>query len=263
MECLIKTAATVCLAAFLAGPVIAQTADKSVMVSNGLKFLNVPYVAHVLDMEEQENLIINCDEMDCTTFVEYTLALSLSPEEDGQVAEGDFAEMVQKIRYRDGKIDGYASRLHYMTDWIDNGVRNDFLTDVTAQNCSDKLKVSVGYMTAHSKAYKPLTSSQRNVEQMKQVEKKLSGKSVNYLPKEKLPAQGLPWIKNGDVIAVTTNMPGLDVIHMGIAFYVGDKLGLLHASSEAGKVEVSPLTLSQMLKNHDSWTGIRVIRMNK
>ena len=45
-----------------------------------------------------------------------------------------FADNLQKIRYRDGVIDGYTSRLHYTSDWIENGVRQGFLEDVTAQN---------------------------------------------------------------------------------------------------------------------------------
>ena len=109
----------------------AQEDPGEVMLSNGLGFLDIPYVAHTLDGEVKEDLVVNCDEMDCTTFVEYTLAMSLSPTEDGQVAEGDFANNVQRIRYRNGRIDGYASRLHYITDWAENGVRNGFLEDIT------------------------------------------------------------------------------------------------------------------------------------
>lgn len=74
------------------------------MLNNGINFLDIPYVAHTLEVTDgEEELIINCDEVDCTTFVEYTLAMALSPTEDGQVAEGDFATNLQKIRYRDGK----------------------------------------------------------------------------------------------------------------------------------------------------------------
>ena len=48
---------------------------------------------------------------------------------------------------------------------------------------------------------------------MKKIEQSLSGKEIHYLPKAKLPADGLPWIKDGDIIAITTNTPGLDVAH--------------------------------------------------
>ena len=102
------------------------------MLSNGIKYLDVPYVAHTLEADGPEELVINCDEVDCTTLVEYVLAETLTPKlADGDISESAFADNLQKIRYRDGKIDGYTSRLHYIADWINNGVRNGFLQDVT------------------------------------------------------------------------------------------------------------------------------------
>ncbi len=256
---------TLCSILSTAIPFISVSAQKEsgeVMLANGLSFLNVPYVAHTLDGEAKEDLVVNCDEMDCTTFIEYTLAMSLSPTEDGQVAEGDFANNVQRIRYRDGHIDGYASRLHYVTDWMENGIRNGFLEDITAKESPYTQKVKVNYMSTHPGQYPQLASS-ANLEEIRKTEERLSRKEVRYLPKKKLPAKGLPWIKNGDIIAITTSIPGLDVAHMGIAFYVDGKLGLLHASSVEKKVTVSHVTLSQMLKDNDKWTGIRVLRMKK
>ena len=184
-----KTMITLLFSALCVATVSAQTDEKdNAMLNNGINFLDIPYVAHTLEVTDgEEELIINCDEVDCTTFVEYTLAMALSPTEDGQVAEGDFATNLQKIRYRDGKINGYPSRLHYIADWVNNG----------------------------------------------------------------------------DIIAITTNTPGLDVAHMGIAFYVNGKLSLLHASSKEKKVVVSKVALGQMLQNNDNWTGIRVLRMKK
>lgn len=242
----------------------ASAQEKSAMLANGIKYVDVPYVANTLETDGPEELIINCDEVDCTTLVEYVLAESLTPKLDnGDISESAFADNLQKIRYRNGKIDGYASRLHYMTDWIDNGVRNGFLEDVTAANSTDTEKLDISYMSAHARNYKHLANSPENVAKMQEIEKALSGKTVHYLPKAKLPANGLPWIKDGDIIAITTNTPGLDVAHMGIAFYVDGKLTLLHASDTQKKVVVSKVALSHMLQDNSKWTGIRVLRMKK
>lgn len=243
----------------------AQTEDKeNAMLNNGIKFLDIPYVAHTLEATDgEEELIINCDEVDCTTFIEYVLAMSLSPTEDGQVAESDFAEKLQMIRYRDGKINGYLSRLHYNTDWVNNGVRNGFLEDISATRSPYAKKVNLTYMSSHPELYKQLKSSPQNVAGMKEIEKSLSGQEIYYVPQDQLPFNGLPWIKNGDIITIITNTPGLDVAHMGIAFYVDGKLSLLHASSKDKKVTVSKIALRQMLLNNDQWTGIRVLRMKK
>lgn len=234
------------------------------VLSNGIKYLDIPYVAHTLEADGPEELIINCDEVDCTTLIEYVLAETLTPKlDDGDISESAFADNLQKIRYRDGKIDGYTSRLHYIADWVNNGVRNGFLQDVTANMSADTEKLSISYMSSHPQQYKQLANSPENVAKMKEIEQSLSGTTVHFIPKAKLPVAGFPWIKDGDVIAITTNTPGLDVAHMGIAFYADDKLTLVHASSTEKKVVVSKVALSQMLKDNNKWTGIRVLRMKK
>ena len=241
----------------------AQTTEEDRMLTTAIKYLDTPYVAHTLDVDGPEELILNCDEVDCTTFVEYVLAESLCPIVNGDISEGTFAQKLQMIRYRDGKIDGYTSRLHYITDWVDNGVRHGFLEDVTAEKSADVMTVNLSYMSTHPQQYKQLAQSPENVEKMRQIEQGLSGKTIHYLPKDKVPYNGLAWIKNGDIIALTTNIPGLDVEHMGIAFYADGKLTLIHASSSEGKVLASTTALAQMLKNNKTWTGIRVLRMKK
>lgn len=241
-----------------------QINEKNVMISNSMKFLDTPYVAQTLEVNDNdEELIINCDEVDCTTFVEYALAMSVSPEEDGQLSEGDFAEALQKIRYRNGVIKGYTSRLHYITEWITNNVGNGILEDITAVYSPYTQHISVSYMSNHPNLYKQLSGNAANLNEIKKIEQAISGQEVHFLPKDKVPFKGLPWIKSGDIIAITTNIPGLDVAHMGIAFYVQDKLCLLHASSTDGKVSVSKIALGQLLRNNERWTGIRVLRLKK
>lgn len=59
------------------------------MLSNGIKYLDVPYVAHTLEADGPEELVINCDEVDCTTLVEYVLAETLTP----KLADGDISAL--------------------------------------------------------------------------------------------------------------------------------------------------------------------------
>lgn len=201
-----KTIRTLLLCtSLLAGTVAAQ--ENSLVLSNGLGFVDTPYKAGTLEVDDAEDLIINCDEVDCTTFVEYALAMALCPQQGDDMQESDFARNLQRIRYRDGKIDGYTSRLHYISDWINNGVRQGFLEDVTAAHSPFTQKLSISYMSTHPQLYKSLKNSPENVAQMAKYEKALSGKEVHYLPKDKLEPDGLPWIKNGDIIALTTNTP--------------------------------------------------------
>lgn len=65
-----KTIRTLLLCtSLLAGTVAAQ--ESSLVLSNGLGFVDTPYKAGTLEVDDTEDLIINCDEVDCTTFVEY------------------------------------------------------------------------------------------------------------------------------------------------------------------------------------------------
>lgn len=257
-----KTLTLVALLCGAATPLWAQTTG-DIMVSNALDYLKTPYVAHTLEVNDTEQLVINTDEVDCTTFVEYVLAQTLAKVEDGVRSENDFAEWLQKIRYRDGKIDGYPSRLHYTSEWIQNGVKGGWLTDVTATEIPDTKKIDVHFMTTHPANYKHLKDSPENVAKMKAVEERLTGQTFHYIPKKALPDKGFPWIKNGDIIAIVTNMPGLDIAHLGIAFYVKDTLCLIHASSTQKKVVVSRTSLAYMLKSNEKWEGIRVLRVKK
>ena len=117
-------------------------------------------------------------------------------------------------------------------------------------------------MTEHNEKYKHLKSSKENILKMKDIEFSLSGKNAYYLPQDSIPLKGLPYIQTGDIIAITTNIKGLDIAHMGFAIYNDhDELMLLHASSKHKRVLIDPLPLSKLLKENKSWTGIRVLRM--
>lgn len=258
-----KTISTFLLAAcFIGSPVKAQQ-ETNPMLSNAQTFIDAPYVANTLETDDEETLIVNCDEVDCTTLVEYVLAMSLCPVQGKNMSESDFAANLQRIRYRNGQIDGYTSRLHYTSDWINNGVNSGLIEDVTAVNSPYTQKLSISYMTSHPERYKQLANSPENISKMAGYEKALTGQEVHWLPKDELPVTGLPWIKNGDIIALTTNIPGLDIAHMGIALYVKNTLCLLHASSSRGKVLVDKIALSRLLDRNKNWTGIRVLRMKK
>ena len=248
------------MALLICTPLLAQ--EKSIVLVNALSMIDTPYDANTLESEDgTEELVVNCEEVDCTTFVEDALAMALCEKQGREMSEAEFGRNLQKIRYRDGKIDGYTSRLHYMSDWVNNGIKNGFLEDVTASPYTDELNLS--YMSKNPKNYKQLANSSANVDKMKAIEKSLTGKVVNWVPKDKVPHSGLPYIQNGDIILITTNTAGLDVAHMGLAIYVGNSLCLLHASSDKEKVLVEPMTLRCYLAQNEKFAGIRVMRLKK
>lgn len=60
-----KTMITLLFSALCVATVSAQTDEKdNAMLNNGINFLDIPYVAHTLEVTDgEEELIINCDEV--------------------------------------------------------------------------------------------------------------------------------------------------------------------------------------------------------
>ncbi len=257
-----KTIISLFIGLWLMGVLSLCAQEHSPVTLNAMKFLETPYVAHTLE-KEPEQLIIHCQEVDCIILVEYVMAMTLSGEDTCDANRQALAERLRSIRYRNGEINGYSSRLHYVAEWIENGIRNGFLQDVTATHSPHTQVLTLDFMSKHPESYKQLKNNPEETARMAEIEKRLSGKTVHWLPKKELPTTGLPWIQDGDVLALTTNVKGLDVSHMGIAVYMGGELRLLHASSKKGKVVIEDVPLRETLAANKGWTGMRVLRLKK
>lgn len=225
------------------------------------QMIGTPYVAGTLDGNEEEELVVNLDEVDCTTFVETVLALTLADKEDKR-SYADFKEALKRIRYRSGVLDGYASRLHYFGDWIRDNEEMGIVQECTSQaDCAQLQELWLNFMSTHSESYLPMKKDTSLVKEIALLEKRWQGVSVAYIPKDKLSLSFEKLkIKNGDILAITTNIKGLDVVHVGFAFWKAGKLHLLHASSNAGKVIEDPQSLYDYSKNKKAHTGVRAIR---
>ena len=225
------------------------------------KMLGVPYVAGTLDGNEEEQLVVLVDSLDCTTFVETVLAFCIADKRGERDYEG-FKKALTQIRYRDGILNGYTSRLHYFSDWICNNEQMGFVKECTSETaCSQPKELWLDFMTTHVDSYLPMKKNPELVKEMASHEKNWQGIVVSYIPKEKLnlPPEGLK-IKDGDVLALVTNIKGLDVVHVGFAFWKDNQLHLLHASSSAKKVIEDPKTQYESSKNTKAHIGVRAIR---
>ena len=225
------------------------------------QMLGVPYVAGTLDGNEKEQLVVRTDALDCTTFVETVLALCIA-DERGERSFAGFKKALTDVRYRDGVLDGYASRLHYFSDWISNNERMGFVKECTSETSWCQLKeLWLNFMTTHIESYVPMKKNPALVEVMVAIEKAWQGVEVSFIPKNKLHLSPDDLkIKNGDILTITTNIKGLDVVHVGFAFWKSGQLYLLHASSVAKKVIEDPLSLYDYSWNKKAHTGVRVIR---
>ena len=225
------------------------------------KMLGVPYVAGTLDGNEEEELVVLVDSLDCTTFVETVLAFCIADKRGERDYEG-FKKALTQIRYRDGILNGYTSRLHYFSDWIRNNEQMGFVKECTSETaCSQPKELWLDFMTTHVDSYLPMKKDPELVLEMAAHEKNWQGTVVSYIPKEKLNLSPEELkIQDGDVLAMVTNIKGLDIVHVGFAFWKDNQLHLLHASSSAKKVIEDPKTQYESSKNTKAHIGVRAIR---
>ena len=229
------------------------------------QFLDVPYVAHTLEVNDEERLVINTDELDCTTLVETVTALTLCAYRKSFTFLA-YQQALQAMRYRNGVIDRYPSRIHYFTDWIAENTKAGIVTEIQQPNppFTQIQTVKVNYMSQHPQSYKALKAHPEYVAEIAQMEQRLTGKKFRFIPKSEVkdtPAMREA-VHDGDIIAITCNKPGLDIAHLGFAVWRSDGLHLLNASQLHKKVVEEPMTLYQYLQKHPSHTGIRIIRIN-
>ncbi|HDZ04582.1 hypothetical protein LCGC14_0079870 [marine sediment metagenome] len=228
------------------------------MVSIGKTFMKTPYVAKTLEIGDTETLVVNLQGLDCTTFVENVLAFSkLQRKKEGSFDA--FIDNLEVIRYKDGELDGYASRLHYFSEWIANNAEKGLLKDITGEIGGAEITKDINFMSTHRDLY-PFLADDVNYGKIKASENYLNNQAICVLAQDKI-AENEHLIQSGDIIALATSINGLDVTHTGIATREKDgRIHLLHASTGSMEVEVSKLPLADYLKGIKSNTGIMVAR---
>ena len=228
------------------------------IVAIGKTFMDTPYVAKTLEIGDTETLVINLQGLDCTTYVENVLAFGLMLK-NGESSFDNFTETLESIRYKDGELDGYASRLHYFSEWIANNEKKGLLKDITAEIGGKEITKPINFMSTHRDLY-PFLKDDKNFEKVKASENYLNNQPICILAQDDIAANE-HMIQSGDIIALTTSINGLDITHTGIATREKDgRIHLLHASTGSMKVEVSKKPLSEYLKGIKKNTGIMVAR---
>jgi len=228
------------------------------MVNVGKTFIKTPYVAKTLEIGIAETLVVNLHGLDCTTFVENVLAFSLLLRQQEKSFDA-YLKNLEIIRYKDGVLDGYASRLHYFSEWIANNAEKGLLKDITDGIGGEEITKDIDFMSTHRDLY-PFLADDSNFSKIKASENYLNRQVICVLAQDKI-AENEHLIQTGDIIALATSINGLDVTHTGIATREKDgRIHLLHASTRSMEVEVSKKPLADYLKGIKNNTGIMVAR---
>ena len=226
--------------------------------------LGSPYVAGMLDAYAKEGgdprsepLTLDLSRFDCVLLVEGCLAVARAAH--GQGRWSDFAREVERMRYRGGVRNGYASRLHYFSEWIQDNARRGLLRDLGAELGGSRDERPLRFMSEHRSSY-PALRDDATFQAIAERERALDAMRRIVIPTDRIAAVQNR-IQTGDVLAFATRIAGLDATHTGFAYR--DRAGVmrvLHAPLSGGAVEVSRRTLPEYVAAIRNATGVMVAR---
>lgn len=231
-----------------------------VLIEVGKTFLGLDYEAFTLEKGETEQLVIHLTGLDCYTFFESSLVFARCIKK-GKTTFEDYQAELENIRYRDGKINGYPSRLHYASDWLyDNNNRGN-VKDITKIIGGIEFTKNINFMSAHSDIYKQLKNNPKFVDDINAIEDSINARNYYYIPQNFIGCIE-DSINNGDIILLTASADGLDISHTGMAIKMDDgRIHFMHAPLRGKKLQITEQPLSEYVKAVDRHTGIMVARV--
>jgi len=219
-------------------------------------FLGTPYQEGLLDQFQEETLYVSLKGFDCVLLVETVLAISQG------VAVQDYSyqtllKNIENLRYVNGTLQGYCSRLHYFSDWIEANKSREKVENITGKLGGIYLNKKLNFMSHHRGSYPQLVDN-NNYQCIVQLEQKLASLPFQFIPTNQIKSI-YSQLKPGDIIAVATNIEGLDFTHTGFVYQNDDNtIGFIHASP-IGKVTIAR-DLSQYIARVKNAIGIVVVR---
>ena len=206
-----------------------------------------------------EPLTLWLTRFDCVSLVESCLAIARVADARGEPTWEAFGREMERMRYRGGEREGYASRLHYFSEWISDGERRGLVRDLGEELGGVKDERPLRFMTEHRSSY-PGLANDSSFSAIALMERRLDAQPRWVIPTERIPSVSSR-IETGDVLAFATAIAGLDVTHSAFAYRDADGvLRVLHAPLSGGAVEVTRATLPEYVAAIRRSTGILVAR---
>jgi len=202
-------------------------------------FLGRPYGANTLkgDIENKEVLVLNLQEMDCFTYLDYVHSLLYADD------YYDFISRLRQTRYKNGIV-SFKNRNHFFYDWAFNlkGV-----TNITSTVFSRSSIVILKNLNLKGDGLLFLPGIRvRTV-------------SISYLEPISFNEKSLTKLKSGDYIGIYSEKEGLDVSHVGIIVQKDGRYYFRHASSQATINAVVDMDFLEYIKDKP---GIIIYRNN-
>lgn len=219
------------------------------------KHIGKPYLINSLETNQVESLVVIEDGFDCVTFVEYTAATCLKTTIWPTLP---FDSILTKLRYRNGRIDGYGSRIHYFSEWLLQAEKMGLGSNISKSLSGKSRSKEINFMSRNANYY-PLMADKMVSDMIINTEKQLSSVSFDYIPSHKI-LDMMYRLKTGDLVAFTSRKNGLDIHHVGWIILINDQPHILHASQSGKVVEVSNKNIYNFVKSSLQTDGIMVFR---
>lgn len=220
-------------------------------------FVGSPYEAGLLDESDGENLVITLNGFDCVLFVETVLAIARGVAVENYSYQ-TFANNISQQRYWQGEMDGYCSRMHYFSEWIADNHKRGNVKNIAVDLGGLRVNKQLYYMSQHRWNYPQIANNDANYQCIVNMEDNISRLNIDYIPYSDIRSV-YSQLQPGDIIAVATEVDGLDVTHTGLVYRLPDgNIGFIHASP-AGRVTVA-YDLHRYIWNVESAIGILVAR---
>jgi hypothetical protein len=233
------------------------------IIAVAISLIGTPYVNYTLEIDDHtESPSVNLNGVDCWTFFEIALGFARMLEvKTDHYSPQDLLTEIELDRYRGGRCDGrYTSRLHFLEDWIYDNERRGLVKNLTRTLGGVPMRGRyLDEMTRFWQSSRYLRNNPDLVPEMRQIENRVSSRTVYHVPKSEVPAIESK-IQNGDVICISGKGPEGFTEHVGLAYR--DRQGVLHfmhASKDARRVVID-IPLHSYLYRYRKFAGIMVVR---
>ncbi len=219
--------------------------------------LGIDYVGGLLDEPDEEKLVVTLNGSDCVIYVEMTQALTITTLQQ-QTSYNAFRQNLKLLRYRQGEVDGYTSRLHYFSDWLLTNQEKGLL-EILFQDEELPRVDAPDIMTEKRDQYRHIADDDRVYEKLRRIEEQLAARELRYIPEERIPEYE-DRFETGDILAFVTSTDGLDITHTALVNMENNRAGFYHASMTGAVIE-DPNTIHRYAGDRNNVKGIVIARL--
>jgi hypothetical protein len=214
------------------------------------KFLGTPYLHSPLGEGSgpDPDPTFRMDAVDCLTFVEETLALSLARRDD------EVPTLLERLRYANTPV--YEDRNHLMeAQWLPNNIRKGFLVDVTRRYGGEDTVQVQKTLTAR-------TWTSRSSQELKLPKERqpLGTFTLNVIPLDRVLAHARR-IPSGTIMVIVRDelpLKATRITHLGFVLQKGKRTWLRHAARN-GYGRVVDEDLETFLARNSRYTKWKVV----